>query len=416
MATSTTQKWLIGCGIGCATLVVLIAGLVTSGVFFVRSKFQPLQDAAESRKTVVSAYGATESYVPPASGAIAPDRMEGFIAVREALREVQTKTEAGLAALDADRLREAHPSFMSVLKTLNDMSNVIVPFGEFMKQRNQILLDKRMGLGEYAYIYSIAYHSWLGHEPNEGPPILEKLRVQNRGASFDSESNISPEVIRREYHRVMLRLLTNQMNSLKDAESPAWRAALKEEIDRIERNPDRVAWQDNLPPAMEASLEPYRSRLVSTYYNSTNFLEFLALEDFNQGRRGFPRAESEGSSGGYTGPAEAPETKRSSDAKVTVSSEITYEVESGMTAPVPVRQPLPEYTDQARKANARGVVSVQAMVRRDGSVTGIRVVKSMRYGLDESVTETLSSGWKFKPGMRDGAAADVRARIDIRFR
>ena len=268
MATSTTQKWLLGCGIGCAVIIVLIIGVVTGGIIYVRGKFQPLQEASDSRKAVIKAYGTIESYVPPANGAIAPERMESFLSVRDALKSAQDQLDAGMARFDVDNLKQ--PSFGSFLKVLNDLSNVIIPIGTYMHQRNQVLLDKRMGLGEYAYIYTIGYHSWLGHAPDEGPPVLAKIRLQDRSQTLGNDSNISPANVRRQYRRVILRLLNNQLDSIKDPDSSPWRRMVKAEIDRIDRDPERVAWQDDMPPAIERSLSPYRDRLVSSFNSSAN--------------------------------------------------------------------------------------------------------------------------------------------------
>jgi hypothetical protein len=297
MATSTTQKWLLGCGIGCAAMIVLIIGVVTGGIFFIRGKFHPLQEAADSRKAVIKAYGTLESYVPPASGAIASERMEAFLSVRAALKNAQDQLDVGLARFDFDNLKQ--PSFGSFLRVLNDLSNVIIPIGRYMNQRNQVLLDKRMGLGEYAYIYTMAYHSWLGHAPDEGPPVLTKFRLQDRSQSVGNDFNISPESVRRQYRRVILRLLGNQLDSIKGPEQSPWRRMLKAEIDRIDRDPERVAWQDNLPAPIEESLKPYRSRLVAAYHSSANFFEFLTLEEFNRVQWNGPWGE--GTTGGSTG-------------------------------------------------------------------------------------------------------------------
>jgi TonB family protein len=415
MATSTTQKWLIGCGVGCATLIVLVIGLVTSGVLFVRSKIQPLQEAAESHKTVVSAYGARESYTPPANGALASERMEAFLAVRDALKDAQGRLDAGLAGFDLDRIKQRQPSFRSVLGVLNDISNLLIPIGEYIKRRNEVLVEKRMGLGEYAYIYTIAYNSWLGHPPSEGPPILEKLESEDRNGSFRRDSNINPEAVRSQYRRLVLRLLGNQLNSLKETETSGWRKTLKEEIDRLERDPDRIAWKDNMPPAIEESLKPYRGRLMSTYSSAANFLEFVALENYNRSQWSW-EVETGSRNRSSSEPVEALESKRDAASREGIRSEISYEVRSGMTAPEPIRQPLPDYTEEAKKTHAGGVVSLQATVQKDGSLTGLSVVRSPDKGLDETAIKTLASQWKFKPATLNGNPVDVRAKIDIIFR
>jgi TonB family protein len=423
MAMSTTQKWLTGCGIGCAALILLVVGLVTSGVLFVRSRFQPLQEASESRKAIVAALGTAESYVPPANGAIAPERMEAFLIVRDALKDAQTRLSQGLDNFDPEQLGRRQQSFGAVLRILNDLSNVIVPIGEYMTRRNQVLLDKRMGLGEYAYIYTIAYHSWLGHPPEEGPTILDRIRMQDRSRAFDENSGLSPDSVRRQYRRVILRLLENQLGGIKEAESSKWRSALKEEIARIDSNIGRVAWQDNLPAAIEESLKPYRGRLLSTYQSSANFFEFLTLDEFNQAQWN-GRFGAEAGRGRWGGPGQVEENSpQRRDAAAAAGNaemaggkyEIVYEVSSGMTAPAPIRQPLPAYTDQARKAQVRGTVTLEATVRKDGTVGNLRILRGLGYGLDESAMDIVANQWKFKPATQAGAPVDVRAKINLRF-
>lgn len=284
MALSTTQKWLVGCGIGCGTVILVVIGLVTGTVLYVRGKFQPLKDASDSRVQLVSAYGAPETFVPPVSGAIAPERIEAFLSVRAALKDAQTRMDTAFADVDLEELNQKHPSFGAVLRTFSDLSNVILPIGEYVNRRNKILLERRMALGEYAYIYSIAYHSWLGHPPDEGPSLLERLRRQDRIVFSGNDPGFSPEDVRRQYRRVILRLLRNQLGGIKEAGQEKWRTTLTEEIDRIESNPDRVAWQDNLPPQIEDSLKSYRVRLASSYHASANYFELLTTDEFGPNR------------------------------------------------------------------------------------------------------------------------------------
>ena len=159
MSLTTPQKWLAGCGIGCGLVILVVVGLVTSLVLYVRGRFEPLEAASNSRRQIVSAHGAPETFVPPDSGAITPERREVFLSVRDALQDAQTRMDAALANIDFEELNQNRRSFGAVLRTLGDISNMIVPIGGYVSRRNQILLEKQINLGEYAYIYSIAYHS-----------------------------------------------------------------------------------------------------------------------------------------------------------------------------------------------------------------------------------------------------------------
>lgn len=423
MAT-TSQKWLIGCGIGCAVIIVLIVGLVTGAVVYVRGKFQPLREATDSHNRLVTAYGAPEAFIPPADGAISRERMEAFLSVRDSLKDAQARMDAALANFDFERLDAKRPSFWTVLGILNDVSNLLTLGGEYVNRRNRALSDKRMGLGEYAYIYSISYHSWLGHSPEEGPTILAKLRDRER-VRASADNPLNPESIRRQYRRLILRLLRNQLDSMKGAEETNWRRALEEEIDRIDRNFDRIAWQDNIPPQIEEHLKPYRSRLEADYHPSSNCFELLTLNEARQFEWNGPEIRGEirtgrGTAGGSGEPLEAVpgsggEMRERAGGEIG-SGDISYVVGGGVKAPVPILQPAPAYTEEARKARAEGVVAIRVMVRKDGSVGNLKVIRGLGFGLDESAINTIAKKWKFQPGTLNGVPVDVHANIEVTFR
>jgi len=79
-------------------------------------------------------------------------------------------------------------------------------------------------------------------------------------------------------------------------------------------------------------------------------------------------------------------------------------------------KPLPQYTQEARDAKIEGVILLQAIIRKTGQVTDIKILKSLGYGLDQSAIQTLTKEWKFEPGTLDGQLVDVQANIDISFR
>ncbi len=420
----STQKWLIGCGSGCAVVIVLLVFLVGGAIVFVRDKVRPLQEASDSRREIVAAYGAVHTFVPPPDGAIGPERMEIFLSVRDSLREAQDRLDTTLSNVDFGRMTQRKQSFSDVLRILNDVGNLIVPVGEYMGRRNRALLEKHMGLGEYAYIYTVAYHSWLGHPPEEGPRVFAELSERNRGRHSGDTGNFTPEAVRWQYRRLIVRLLENQLDGMKEPAQKSLRETVQQEIAHIEKSLDRVAWQDNLPPAMEACLKPYRSRLESSYRTSTNCFELLTLDESRQFEwEGTTAKEEAGTKGGPL-PVEAPPevTPRSavgtgSGAEgVRGSSSISYTVGSGVTAPVAILQPLPAYTDEARRGRIEGIVTIQAIVRKDGSVGSAKVVHRLGYGLDQSAVNTVTRGWKFRPGKLNGTPVDVQANIDFTFR
>ncbi len=93
-----------------------------------------------------------------------------------------------------------------------------------------------------------------------------------------------------------------------------------------------------------------------------------------------------------------------------------YQIGSGVTQPVPIFQPLPVYTDEARRNRVEGIVLLDVVIRADGRVDNARVLRGLGYGLDESAIQTVITKWKFRPGTLQGRPVDVQASIEVRFR
>jgi TonB family protein len=93
-----------------------------------------------------------------------------------------------------------------------------------------------------------------------------------------------------------------------------------------------------------------------------------------------------------------------------------YVVGGGVKPPTVIFQPLPLYTEDARKARIEGLVLIQAIIRKDGSVDSFRILRGLGYGLDESAINTIATKWRFKPGTMNGAPVDVQANIEVSFR
>ena len=74
----------------------------------------------------------------------------------------------------------------------------------------------------------------------------------------------------------------------------------------------------------------------------------------------------------------------------------------------------PQYSEEARKAQYQGTVVLEAIVRSDGTLEILRVVRSLDFGLDENAIQALKQ-WKFRPGMRNGQPVDVVLNIEVNF-
>ncbi len=96
-------------------------------------------------------------------------------------------------------------------------------------------------------------------------------------------------------------------------------------------------------------------------------------------------------------------------------STVTAGVGGSITGPVPIYNPDPEFSEEARKAKLQGQVVLEVVVDIDGKAHRIRVRNGLGLGLDEKAIEAVQS-WRFRPGHRNGKPIAVPATIYINFR
>jgi TonB family protein len=91
-----------------------------------------------------------------------------------------------------------------------------------------------------------------------------------------------------------------------------------------------------------------------------------------------------------------------------------FRVGGGVSPPTVLSRVEPQYSEEARKARYQGTVVLEAIVKRDGTVDILRVVRSLGFGLDENAIQALKQ-WRFKPGMKNGIPVDVALNIEVNF-
>lgn len=91
-----------------------------------------------------------------------------------------------------------------------------------------------------------------------------------------------------------------------------------------------------------------------------------------------------------------------------------FDVGGGVSPPAVIYRRDPIYSEDARKAQYEGTVVLEAIVRKDGSVEILRVVRGLGLGLDENAMEALKE-WRFSPATRQGVPVDVAVNIEVNF-
>jgi len=81
-----------------------------------------------------------------------------------------------------------------------------------------------------------------------------------------------------------------------------------------------------------------------------------------------------------------------------------------------LREVKPDYTADAMRAKMQGVVLLECVVRPDGTVGDLRIVKSLdkTFGLDEQAIKAAKQ-WRFSPGRRLGEPVPVLVTIELTF-
>ena len=85
-----------------------------------------------------------------------------------------------------------------------------------------------------------------------------------------------------------------------------------------------------------------------------------------------------------------------------------------MRPPEVVRKVDPKYIAAAAAERVEGTVRLFGVIRKDGHVGGIALVRQLDERLDRSAQEALAK-WEFVPAVRDGTPVEVDAIFEIPF-
>jgi TonB family protein len=90
-------------------------------------------------------------------------------------------------------------------------------------------------------------------------------------------------------------------------------------------------------------------------------------------------------------------------------------VPPGGTQPQVVSRVNPSYPRSARENSIEGVVVIRAIVRKDGQVDEVEVLRDLPYGLGDAAKAAVKQ-WRFTPATYNGAPIDVYYTVTVKFR
>jgi TonB family protein len=91
-----------------------------------------------------------------------------------------------------------------------------------------------------------------------------------------------------------------------------------------------------------------------------------------------------------------------------------HQASSDVSAPGPIRKVDPKYPPTLIKEHVEGEVVLYAVIRSDGSVDSIQLVRGIDDQLDANAMQALSQ-WRFRPATKQGAPVDLEAIVHIPF-
>lgn len=91
-----------------------------------------------------------------------------------------------------------------------------------------------------------------------------------------------------------------------------------------------------------------------------------------------------------------------------------YRAGSGIEPPRLLREVKAAYTDEARRANISGDVEMEITIRRDGTVSDVRVLRGLGGGLNDRAVAAVRQ-WRFAPARLKGVPVDVIVEVSVEF-
>lgn len=92
-----------------------------------------------------------------------------------------------------------------------------------------------------------------------------------------------------------------------------------------------------------------------------------------------------------------------------------YRPGAGIAPPGLLREIKPVYTEEGRTRGIEGEVVMEVVVRSDGTVGAVRILRGLGAGLNQRAMDAVKQ-WRFSPARRYGSPVDVLVEIAVEFR
>ena len=90
-------------------------------------------------------------------------------------------------------------------------------------------------------------------------------------------------------------------------------------------------------------------------------------------------------------------------------------VPPGGTQPEEIDRVIPRYPAAARAAGTAGAVVIRGIVRTDGRIDNVEIIKDLPNGLGDAALDAVRR-WRFRPATFRGEPIDVYYTVTVNFR
>jgi TonB family protein len=159
---------------------------------------------------------------------------------------------------------------------------------------------------------------------------------------------------------------------------------------------------------------------VETIDVSSSGTHQLDVQTASTGPEPVPGTTAATDSGAEQVPPEAPplvepEPVREPEPVPERSTGVYAAVPAGGTQPEELDRVVPRYPAIARRAGIQGPVVVRGIVRRDGTIDNVEVIRDLPYGLGDAARQAVNR-WRFRPATYRGEPIDVYYTVTVNFR
>ncbi len=215
-----------------------------------------------------------------------------------------------------------------------------------------------------------------------------------------------------------------------------WTEAEAETREALKLEPNKAIWHTYLAAALlnqqkwndaeaeykqAARLEPekatWRGLLAGVLFQQQKWAE--AEAEYNRAAQLDPNnplyAERLKQARDYQQKSAQASTAQAAPAQPVSSAVKTVPGAEDLTPPIPLNRPRARYTKEARDEEVEGTVSLRVLVRADGTVRGVKVVKGLSHGLTEQAV-IAANKMRFKPASKGGQPVEQWLAMDIEFK